>query len=157
MKIRTKMWLILGSVMALLLMLDLTLRYQRISQEQLEKQTVDARTIRSMLMSMRRVYHQQFIDSGLAVTAQTIGFLPAHALGQISRDYPNWDKSGISFNNVSDRPRNPKNQADRFELAAMDWFRANPKDEERLRPIKDDAGVGWLHYTTPIWIEHYFA
>ncbi|HXE37526.1 MAG TPA: response regulator, partial [Azonexus sp.] len=68
---------------------------------------------------------------------------------------PNWNDSGISFNNVSDRPRNPDNQADRFELDAMAWFRANSKEEERFQAIQDDKGIGWMHFTAPIWIEPY--
>lgn len=147
------MWLLLALVMGMVLALDLTVRFKRIADEQFVEQTADARTIRSMLMSMRRIYQQQFIDSGLPLNAKTIGFLPAHSIGRISRDFPNWDSSGVSFSNVSDRPRNPDNQADRFELEAMDWFRSNPKAEERLQPIKDDQGVGWMHYTAPIWIE----
>lgn len=155
MKLRTKLWLVLGIVVVLVMTLDLTVRYQRIAREQFEEQIVDVRTIRGMLMSMRRIYHKQFIDSGLPVNSKTVGFLPAHALGRISKDFPNWNDSGISFNNVSDRPRNPDNQADRFELEAMAWFRANTKDEERFQAIQDDKGIGWMHFTAPIWIEPY--
>jgi signal transduction histidine kinase/ActR/RegA family two-component response regulator len=149
------MWLVLGAVVLLVLTIDLTVRYQRIAREQLQEQVADVRTIRGMLMSMRRIYHKQFIDSGLPVNSKTVGFLPAHSLSRISKDFPNWSDSGISFNNVSDRPRNPDNQADRFELEAMDWFRANAKDEERFEKIQDDKGVRWLHFTAPIWIESY--
>jgi len=154
-KIRTKMWLALGLVMAVVLAVDLAFSYRKISGEQFDEQTADAHLVRGILMSVRRVYLQQFMDSGLPVNRSTIGFLPAHSLGRISKDFPNWDKSGISFNNVSDRPRNPDNQADRFEREAMDWFRANPKVEERLRAIEDDWGRGWMHYTAPIWTEKY--
>ena len=155
MKIRTKMWLALGTVMASVLTLDLVFEYRRIAEEHFTDQAAEARTIRGILMSVRRVYLKQFVDSDLPVTPQTIGFLPAHSMGTISRDFPNWDKSGISFNNVSDRPRNAANQADRFELDAMAWYRANPKAEERLQAIRDDKGLGWMHYTAPIWIEPY--
>jgi signal transduction histidine kinase/CheY-like chemotaxis protein/HPt (histidine-containing phosphotransfer) domain-containing protein len=149
------MWLVLGLVMSIVLAFDLSIRYQRITAEQIQEQTSDVHAIRGMLMAMRRVYHKQFIDSGLPVNEQTVGFLPAHALSRISKEFPHWDDSGISFNNVSDRPRNPDNQADRFELEAMAWFRANPKAEERLQQIVDDKAVGWVHYTAPIWIEPY--
>ncbi|HXE39228.1 MAG TPA: DUF3365 domain-containing protein, partial [Azonexus sp.] len=155
MKLRTKIWLVLGIVVVIVMTLDLTVRYRRIAREQFQEQITDVRTIRGMLMSMRRIYHKQFIDSGLPVNSKTVGFLPAHALGRISKDFPNWNDSGISFNNVSDRPRNPDNQADRFELDAMAWFRANTKEEERFQAIRDDQGVSWMHFTAPIWIEPY--
>ena len=155
MKIHAKIWLSLGLVMTLVLGVDLAMEYRRISEEQFVEQAADARSIRGILMAVRRVYHRQFLESGLPVDNKTVGFLPAHAMGRISKDFPNWDKSGISFNNVSDRPRNPDNKADRFEVDAMNWFRANPKAEERLQPIQDDKGMGWMHYTAPLWIEPY--
>ena len=155
MKIQTKMWLTLAAVMTPVLVFDLAMDYRKISQEQFAEQVADAHTIRGILMSVRRVYHRQFLESELPITGKTVGFLPAHALGRISRDFPNWNKSGISFANVSDRPRNPDNRADRFELDAMAWFRANPKAEDRLQSITDDKGMGWMHYTAPLWIEPY--
>jgi PAS domain S-box-containing protein len=155
MKLRMKMWLVLGLVVAAVLAIDLVSAYRKIAADHRVEQELDARTIRAMLMATRRVYHQQFLDSGLAVDEKTVGFLPAHALSRISRDFPHWTDSGIVFNNVSDRPRNPANRADRFELAAMEWFRAHPKEEERMVPIHDEQGGGWFHYTTPIWIEGY--
>ena len=115
----------------------------------------DAQTIRAMLMATRRVYLQQFLESGLPVDDKTIGFLPAHSLSRIAADFPNWTKNGIYFNNVSDRPRNPKNRADPDELAAISYFRANPSAEEYLTEIRDTSGKGFFHYSAPIWIEPY--
>ncbi|MEW6164533.1 MAG: response regulator [Pseudomonadota bacterium] len=155
MKLRMKIWLVLGLVMAGVLTLDLFFSYRKIAADQRVEQEIDARTIRAMLMATRRVYHQQFMDSGLPVNDATVGFLPAHALSRISKDFANWTDAGIRFNNVSDRPRNPGNRADRFELDAMAWFRANPREEERMVAIRDERGVGWFHYTAPIWIEGY--
>ncbi len=155
MKLRAKMWLVLGGVVLAVLALDLGIRYRDIAAEQLEDQSADAHTIRAMLMATRRVYHKQFLDSGLPISDSTVGFLPAHALSRIAKEFPNWDNSGITFNNVSDRPRNPDNLADRFELQAMAWFRAHPQAEERIQRIVDQQKVGWLHYTAPIWIEPY--
>ena len=113
----------------------------------------DARDVRSLLMSLRRIYQEQFIASGLPITEKTIGFLPAHSISRISADFSNWSKSGLYFNNVSDRPRNAKNQADVHELESMAWFRANPAQDERLTEIRDDRGRTFYHYTAPIWIE----
>ncbi len=155
MKLRTKMWLVLGLVVAAVLTIDIVAAYQKIAADHRAEQEFDAKTIRAMLMATRRVYQQQFLASGLPVNDETVGFLPAHALSRISRDFSHWDASGIVFNNVSDRPRNPANRADRFELEAMEWFRANPQAEERMLPIRDDRGTGWFLYTAPIWIEGY--
>lgn len=73
-----------------------------------------------ILLATRWVYHQQFLNSGLAINHDTIGFLPAHALSRIGAALPSCHASGIRFNNVSDRPRNPDNRADPAERNAMD-------------------------------------
>jgi signal transduction histidine kinase/CheY-like chemotaxis protein len=115
----------------------------------------EAKDVRGILMATRRVYQQQFLASGLPVNEQTLGFLPAHSLSRISADFPNWSKSGLYFNNVSDRPRNPGNKADAEELVAMEYFRANPNADERLSEIRNSSGQTYYHYTAPIWIESY--
>ncbi|MDX9993880.1 MAG: DUF3365 domain-containing protein [Rhodocyclaceae bacterium] len=155
MKLRAKMWIVLGLVLAAVITVDLYTAWTKIAADQRVEQELDVHTIRGLLMATRRVYHQQFIDSGLPVTGKTVGFLPAHALSRISADYKHWNDNGYRFNNVSDRPRNPDNRADRFELEAMVYYRANPKVEERMVPIEDDAGRRWFHYTAPIWTEGY--
>ena len=155
MKLRVKMWLVLGLVLLTVLALDLTTSWQKIHRDQRVEQEIDVQAMRALLMATRRVYHQQFIASELPVNEKTIGFLPAHSMARISQDYANWTNNGYRFNNVSDRPRNPANQADRFELAAMAFFRGNRETPERMEAIQDDVGQRWFHYTAPIWIEPY--
>lgn len=153
MRLKYKIWLLLGLLLGIVLAIDLTVSYRQLRAETLAELEHDAKTVYGFMMATRRIYQQVFIASGLPVNDHTIGFLPAHSFSRISRDFANWNKSGIIFNNVSDRPRNPGNQADRFELAAMDWFRANPKASERLSNIVTDQGVGYLLFTAPIRIE----
>lgn len=155
MKLRTKMWLVLGLTLLVVFSLDMLLTWQKIHHDQRGELEIDVHTIRGILMATRRVYHQQFINSGLPVTKDTVGFLPAHSMSRISADYKEWNDNGYLFNNVSDRPRNPANLADRFELAAMDYFRNAPQTKERMETIQDDQGRHWFHYTAPIWIEGY--
>ncbi|MBU0752529.1 MAG: EAL domain-containing protein [Gammaproteobacteria bacterium] len=153
MTVKTKIWLLLGALVGLILVVDLTISYRKLSRELQAESEFDARTVFGFMMATRRVYQEQFVASGLPVTRKTVGFLPAHSFSRISADFPNWNRSGIIFNNVSDRPRNPRNKADRFELESMAWFRANPDLVEQMRHIIDDKGVGYLLYTAPIRIE----
>lgn len=155
MKLRAQMWLVLGLVLTVAIALDAVTSWQRIAREQRVEQEVGVNVVRAMLMAMRRVYQQQFLDSGLPVNSKTIGFLPAHSMTRIAEDFGRWTDLGYRFNNVSDRPRNPRNRADPFELAAMDFFRANPTAKEHMQPIRDADGKHWFHYTAPIWIEKY--
>ncbi len=153
MKLKSKIWLLLAALLSVVLAIDLTFSYQKLKTETRAETEYDARTIYGFMMATRRIYQQQFIASGLPVNEKTIGFLPAHSFSRISHDFANWNQSGIVFNNVTDRPRNPGNRADRFELAAMRWFRDNPRASERMLNIVTDQGVGYLLYTAPIRIE----
>ncbi len=155
MKLQSKLLLAFGSVLIATFTLVEIIGYQQTREQMLANLRQDALEIRGVLMATRRIYHHQFIDSGLPLNKKTLGFLPAHAMNRISNDFLNWSDSGLSFNNVSDRPRNPDNQADEIELEAMAWFRANPKEKERLTPFKNSQGQSFFHFSSPIWIEAY--
>ncbi|QSX35086.1 EAL domain-containing protein [Shewanella avicenniae] len=131
------------------------LMYHHIKHETEQELLESADRVRSVLMSVRRIYQHQFLESGLPLNHDTIGFLPAHALGKISRDLSNWNNSGFSFNNVSDQPRNPLHAADAVEQQAIDFFRRNPTVETHFMPFENAAGELFYHYAKPIWVEAY--
>lgn len=114
-----------------------------------------AEKVRNVLMATRRVYQHQFIDNDLPINEKTLGLLPAHALHRISNDLQHWDKSGFTFNNVSDQPRNPFNKADAIEMAAIEHFRANPDAELRFMPFTNTGGEHYYLYARPIRVEKY--
>jgi len=155
MKLQNKIWLGCAVVVAVVMSIDLTVGYRDLQKSVHDHASEDARIVQGLLMATRRVYHQQFLDSGVALDSHTLGFLPAHALGKISQDFPNWLSTGLRFNNVSDRPRNPANQADAIELQDIAWFRANPTATDRSQDILDAQGKSFFHFAAPIWIEPY--
>ena len=113
-----------------------------------------AEKVHYFIMSMRRVYQKQFLESGVALNEHTVGFLPASSLNKISRDYAeNWDTSGFTVNTVSDEPRNPRQRADGIELEAMAHFRDNPDAEVLFRPFSGPRGAPYYLYARPIWVE----
>jgi diguanylate cyclase (GGDEF)-like protein/PAS domain S-box-containing protein len=153
MTLKRKIWLWLGLIVGLILFVDLSIGYRKLDAELRAETEYDARTIYGFMMATRRIYQEQFIASGLQVTEKTVGFLPAHSFSRIAKDFANWNDNGIIFNNVSDVPRNPSNQADRDELIAMDWFRANPKSTERMEKVIGRQNQAYMLYTAPIWVE----
>ena len=154
MRIKYKVWSLATAIISIIVFADIYFGYTHIESTIRTELARDAEDVRAMLMSTRRIYHRQFIESGLPVNNKTVGFLPAHAIAHISVDFPNWSTTGLRFNNVSDRPRNPVNKANSFELKAMAWFRANPHETSQLLEISKD-GSTFYHYTSPIWIEEY--
>src|SRR6056297_2569456 len=125
MLLERKLLLIIFSLMALAMLVFQFAQYQR-TREQVESDLLQqAEQIRGVLMATRRVYETQFIDGGVPFNEDTLGFLPAHAMANISEDFGNWDDSDMTFSNVSDDPRNPGQQADALEAEAIEFFRAN--------------------------------
>ena len=153
MKLKVKIWLLLSVLLGVVLTLDLSISHENLKAEIRAEIDHEAKAIFGFMMATRRIYQEQFIASGLEVNENTIGFLPAHSFSRISRDFADRNRSGIIFNNVSDVPRNPANKADRFEMEAIAWFKANPQATERLSDITTDRGVGYLLFTAPIRIE----
>jgi len=155
MRLQTK--LLLSSLGIFLITLGIVeyRHYHDINTEGLKSIQREARNVRNILMATRRVYHHQFLESGIPLTDKTIGFLPAHALSRISEDFTNWTASGLYFNNVSDRPRNPKNTADSLEKEAIDYYRENPLEKERFVSFKSEDDQLYYHYSAPIWVEEY--
>ncbi|MBF0172354.1 MAG: PAS domain S-box protein [Magnetococcales bacterium] len=129
------------------------LTYQDIKKESVQDTLHLAEQIHDILMSTRRVYNQQFLNSGIPLTHKTLGFIPAHALSRISNDFAHWNDSGLYFNNVSDRPRNPDNRADEVEMEAIRHFREHPKEKQRFVEFQQNGKEPFFHYASPIRIE----
>lgn len=87
----------------------------------------EARVLSKYVMVMRNVYQKQFLKSGIEINEKTLGLLPAHASSLISNKFSNFNNYYIR--NVSDRPRNIKNKADKEEQKAIDFFNKNEKLE----------------------------
>ncbi len=153
--IKTKLFTVVGLVFFMALIIGAVLQYHASRNEVIDRILNEARSVRGVLMATRRVYHHQFIDSGIPLNDKTLGFLPAHALKRISDDFKNWVDTGLSFNNVSDRPRNSDNRADAIEMESIQFFRANKEEKERLVSFKNTQGEEFFHYSQPIWIEQY--
>jgi signal transduction histidine kinase/CheY-like chemotaxis protein len=155
MKLHFKIGLVLFAVFTVASIWIFAGDYESSKQQARDDIRREADNIRGLLMATRRVYHHQFVESGIPLNDDTIGFLPAHALARISDDFENWSNSGLIFNNVSERPRNPANQADAVEMEAIRFFQENPESEERFTPHETDAGDEYYHYARPIWMEEY--
>ncbi|MDD2356286.1 MAG: EAL domain-containing protein [Thiovulaceae bacterium] len=113
-----------------------------------------AKILQNYFMSMRYVYHHQFLDSGIDLNDSTVGFLPAHAASLISDQFSIHSHEGISIRNVSDRPRNPHNKADNFELMSIRYFINHPQAKEQMSQINQD-GKDYYFFTAPIKIQPY--
>jgi diguanylate cyclase (GGDEF)-like protein/PAS domain S-box-containing protein len=155
MRLQTKLLAAFGAVF---LSLYLAVEYHQYSENRaaiVAQLLEEAEVIAGTLQAVRRVYHHQFVASGLPVNDDTIGFLPAHAMSRISAEFLHFVRTGLSFNNVSDRARNPQNAADRIELEAINYFRATQDATYRMVPFTASDNRQFYHFSKPLRIEQY--
>ncbi len=155
MKLRNKLWFGMGAAFLVLFLLFEWNDHKESRANILAELREQAHILHSVLMATRRTYQQTFLESGMPLNEQTLSFLPAHTMGDISRNFRVWMRNGMTFNNVSDRPRNPANMADAIELEAMAFFQASPKSTERFVPFSAPDGAAYYHYSAPVWVEPY--
>ena len=138
----------IGATILLAALILVGFTYRSVQTDTYDHLYRESEAIYNFLMSVRRVYQKQFLESGIELNEKTVGFLPAHSLPRISREFSDhWDQRGIQIRTSSDRSRNPDNRADRGELAAMAWFL---EDDSRKVYTKDE-GERFL-YVRPIWV-----
>lgn len=110
--------------------------------------------LQQYFVSMRYVYHNQFMNSHFDINETTVGFLPAHASTLISVKFAENIKDGTTIRNVTDRPRNPINMADKFEIEAMHYFEKNPNAKNHINKINQN-NRDYFHFTAPLTIDRY--
>jgi len=155
MRLQTKLLLAIGTVLLLVFAAVEYSSYKDAEQNALHDLQDQAEKVHSLLMAYRNNQQQVFLKYNVPMTEANLHFLPAFAIGKISQEYPNWDNSGFSFENVSDQPRNPEHTADTVELEAMDYFRKNPQEQILFKPFNNAKknGEEYYLYARPVWIE----
>ena len=148
MTLRGKIWLALGLMAMAAAMADLGYEFRHEATERDSEPLQDARHLGRLLLATRRVYHGQ-ITTG----RQGDALVPETAIAQISEAFAGKGVEQGSFRNVSERPRNPENQADRTEMDDIKWFRDHPESSERTRTIAGLAGTALLHYSLPLRVD----
>ncbi len=153
MRLQTKVFVITAIIFLIHFSVDTYVGQRQIKEEVIANIKDNARNIRSILMAYRTVYQKAFIKHNVPINNQTIEFLPAYALSRISNEFNHWIDNGLSFNNVSDKPRNPDNQADAIELEAIQFFLQNDNITERFVPFVNASGENFYHFSQPIYIK----
>lgn len=155
MRLQTKLLVTIGMVLTLVFVGVEYNSYKDAEENALHDLQDQAEKVHSLLMAYRNNQQQVFLKYNIPMNEVNLHFLPAFAIGKISQEYPNWDKSGFSFENVSDQPRNPEHTADEVELQAMEYFRQHPEAQVLFKPFNNAKknGEEYYLYARPIWIE----
>ncbi len=153
MRLQSKIFIITALIFFLLFVIDTYRGQQQIKEDVIANIKGNAATLKSVLVAYRSVYQKIFLEQNVPINDKTIQFLPAHAISRISHEFVQSVTTGLSFSTVSDRPRNPINQADQIELSAIDFFRKNDTEKELFVPFRNSSGEDFYHYSQPLRIK----
>ncbi|PHQ65481.1 MAG: GGDEF domain-containing protein [Sulfurimonas sp.] len=107
-----------------------------------------SKLVDSLYMTHRNYYQNLYLEKIIKLDEKTIAGLPAYSASEISKTFSEQNRLQITMQTVSDRARNPKNQADIYELEAIKYFKDNKDAKEYFSQEND-----FYQYATPLKIE----
>ena len=108
-----------------------------------------AKTLANFIESFRLSYQDVFLKNHIPVNDNTINLLPVKTTPTISENFAQRQNNNIIIRTVSDRPRNPKNQANKQELEIIKYFKEHPEKKE----LFFDNNNNIYSYIKPLYIK----
>jgi len=124
-------------------------QYQRIAQTQQLIVQNETKSLAHFITAFRQTYQDIFLEKNIEITEQTIHLFPVKTIKEISERFANSLKGDVIVRTVSDRPRNPQNMANSFEMEMIGYFKKHPDKEERFLREGDT-----YYYSKPIRIKN---
>jgi len=124
-------------------------QYKGISQTQDLIIHNESKVLANFITAFRQTYQDVFLRHHIAVTEKTLHLLPVKTTKEISERFSKSLEGEITVRTVSDRPRNPENMANAFEMEMIDYFKSHPESQERFL----QRGKNY-YYTKPLYIKN---
>ncbi|MDT8338923.1 MAG: EAL domain-containing protein [Sulfurimonas sp.] len=136
-------------VFLIVILLKITYSYFEAKEREYEFAKKEAEVLNSYAIESRYYYQKLFLNGNLEINEKTLPALPAFSSPIISENFSKNNPLNISVRTVSDRARNAKNQADKDELKAIEFFKKN-RDETAY--FSDENGKLY-QYATVLKVE----
>jgi len=108
----------------------------------------ESKALANFISSFRKTYQKAFIEHQIDMTPEMVNLLPVKTISEISQRFAFTTKEDIVIRTVSDRPRNPENAANHFEIEMINYFNSHPD-----APYKFVEKEGVYNYVKPMYIE----
>ncbi|MEA3492196.1 MAG: EAL domain-containing protein [Campylobacterota bacterium] len=123
-------------------------QYKRIHNTQKLIIKNESQSISEFISSFRQTYQDVFLRHHIVVDDKSINLLPIKTMPEISDRFSESVQGDVVIRTVSDRPRNPENIANDFELEMIQHFRDNPKESYKFIE-RENA----FYYTKPLLVK----
>jgi diguanylate cyclase (GGDEF)-like protein len=115
-------------IFLVIILLKVIYSYKHLKENEYNFAKKEAEVLNVYAIKHRDYYQQLFINKSILLNKKTLKALPAYSNSLISKEFSKANSLNITVRTVSDRARNPLNNADKSELKAIDFFRKNEKD-----------------------------
>lgn len=123
-------------------------QYQRISHTQDVIVQNETASLGEFISAFRQTYQELFLRYDIPIDDKTLNLLPVKTIQEISQRFSKRVKGDIVVRTVSDRPRNPDNMANAYEMRMIEYFRKHPGAKEHFVQMGDE-----YIYTKPLYIK----
>ena len=146
---RSRILYIIPIIFLIVIIFRITHNYQTTKDEAYNFAKKEAEVLNSHAMAHRNYYQKLFISKVLQLSERTLPALPAYSSRSISETFSKHNPLNISIHTVSDRARNPKNNANSDELKAIKFFINNPNETKYFSDENDE----FFQYASALRIE----
>jgi len=109
----------------IVILLRISFAYNEVEQRKYDFALKEAEVLNSHALAYRSYYQKLFINKSIPLNKKTLYALPAFSSYPISKTFSQDNKLNINIQTVSDRARNSLNNADMYELKAIEYFKNN--------------------------------
>jgi len=125
-----KILYIIPLIFLLVLIFRIFYSYNDTQKQMHEFAQKEAQVLKSHALAHRYYYQNLYFDKTIKLNENTLKGLPAYSSFYINKTFSQDNPFNISIQTVSDRARDPKNEADTEELKAIKYFNKNPNQKE---------------------------
>ena len=124
-KINSKILYLIPLFFFLVLSYKIIYNYKDIKQREYNFAKAEAEILNNHLIENRNYYQKLFINHTIKLHEETLLALPAYSSSIISEKFSKENHFGVEIRTVSDRARNKKNNANKSEQKAIEFFSKN--------------------------------
>jgi diguanylate cyclase (GGDEF)-like protein/PAS domain S-box-containing protein len=146
--ISTKTLILIPVLFVIILIGKVFLNYNSSQDRMYDFVQKQAQTLNEFMVVHRNYYQDLYLNKTIPLNEKTLLGLPAYSSFNISKQFSAQNYFDISVQTVSQRARNQKNNADKNELKAIDFFNKNREQKEYFNSEED-----YFQYATPLFIQ----
>jgi len=144
-----KILFIIPVVFLLVLLFRIVYSYNDTQEQMQEFALKEAKVLKSYALMHRYYYQELYFNKTIPLSKKTLEGLPAYSSFYINQKFSHNNPFNISLQTVSDKARDPKNQADKEELKAIAYFKKYPNEKEYF----DSEAKEYYQYAAALKIE----